>query len=299
MRYLITISLTFITVFSYSQVTDTLYISNQTVINVHFDSPITNDHFSAQGVQISATKDRKNLVMIARQPYFKDLNLIIETENAFYVFVLSFKTRLTKFFFPYDPSKAIYSKVEEIDDATLLKASQLSQANEQEISFPFDKDTQYEPGPEFRDFTNQELLETAKEVLKATQEYGSLAAKAKKLTCYVPNIFVHGDYLFFKMVLINDSNIPYDIKFTRWYSADNRNVFKNASDSDTDLIPESVLNDEVQYLPSNQSIEKVYVFKKFTLENNQKLYLNIKEKGGFRDLIIRILPEHILNSKPI
>lgn len=101
-----------------------------------------------------------------------------------------------------------------------------------------------------------------------------------KILFSVNNIHIHDDLLLFTFQLENDSRIPYDIDYIRYFIVDKKTAKLTAS-QETDQTP---LFTE-KYTPrieGKKVMKYVATFQKFTIPDDKVFRIEINEKGGGR-----------------
>jgi len=110
-------------------------------------------------------------------------------------------------------------------------------------------------------------------------------------------IFIHQEVLFFRLRLINRSEIPYDISQFSFYIRDNSQSKRTAS-QDLGLIPIFFAGDH-ERLSGKAKEDLVVALPKFTIPDHKALYIVLKEKNGGRLLRLRIRNKMLIRARVI
>jgi len=132
-------------------------------------------------------------------------------------------------------------------------------------------------------------------VLRQNRLFDDIGAPYKKITVELAGIWINGEYLYFKLLLSNDSNIPYDIVSTNLYIKE-KGFARKASTQPIEKKPFYVYTDSNR-IPAG-TIQKVYimVFEKFTISKNKKLMFEMIEMDGGRRLEFEVNKDFIIQA---
>lgn len=264
------IFLVLVTSFTAKSETDTIEVSFNKTIHVFFDSKVKYFDVGSPDVLIdSATNMVKLKAAILN---FPATNLTVLTENGYHHFILVYEE---------NPEKHIFH---------VGKAISLSQKKEEGQKGK--KDDQADKNDDFKTACLK-----AKDSKGGINDLGVVGRKTKFL---LRGIYVHDDNLYFVTEIQNASNIEYDIDFIRFVTRNNKILnSKKYAIQESVLEPLYVLNTEINTVAANSSVVKVFVFKKFTIASDKKLFLELWEKGGERQLNFSVDDADILNAKKL
>jgi len=132
-------------------------------------------------------------------------------------------------------------------------------------------------------------------VLRQKRLFDDIGAPYKKITVELAGIWISGEYLYFKLLMSNESNIPYDIVSTNLYIQE-KGFARKASTQPIEKKPFYVYTDSKRIPPG--SIQKAYimVFDKFTISKNKKLMFEMIEKDGGRRLEFEVNKDFIIQA---
>jgi len=269
---------------------DTLEVGLSTTVNLIFDSKIVKHHLGSgsyvennvqvQDVLIDYSGERMSLT--ARIEEFETTNLFVETENGFFDFVLVYKVWPSKRLFPIG-----------IESAQLQKKVKIS------------SDEQREKLVEVRSVKQRDTLAIlAKEVFdKSHVKNPDIGEIVDKMTYYVNGIYIDNEYLFIRVTIHNEGNIKFDLGLEAFYlkEVEGRSTKKTAKAAP---IPYDVLytfNEDVKVVNKKEKLTKVYVFKKFTIDEDRYFSVELweAEGKGKRNVELKIPGKEILSAKII
>lgn len=137
-----------------------------------------------------------------------------------------------------------------------------------------------------------------KKILQDNDSFQRKAIRYKTTYMYLKGIYVNKDKLYIKLAFENMSYIPYDFEYVGFYIKE-RKQRKNSTQEQVQLTPESVYPEtkETNTIKPNSSIEMVYTFPKFTIGHAKILLIDMIEKGGERNLSLKIDDSTLLKAK--
>lgn len=122
--------------------------------------------------------------------------------------------------------------------------------------------------------------------------------KQHKMTFLVRGIHVKDDKLFFHTEITNHSTINYDIDFLK-FNIKNTKRYKKTVFQETEMKPLFTSTNSENCIKSESTIQKVFVFDKFTVPDRKEFVIDLWEKDGDRNLAIAINGKSILDAKRI
>lgn len=176
---------------------------------------------------------------------------------------------------------------------------------------------------ELRVDEKKELFErVSKQVLDKENQRYDLGDSKHGLDFLITNLYIHEDYFFFKIIIENNKNIPYDINKIEVAQVPNKTSFRKNSGGQektkvlTDYqqideklreegsLTQGLINFRYIYnfrdrIEGKSRQEMVVVYKKFAFSNEEKLLVKLTEKGGYRDLQFFIQKSVIENIQKI
>ncbi|MET6999429.1 DUF4138 domain-containing protein [Chitinophaga defluvii] len=104
--------------------------------------------------------------------------------------------------------------------------------------------------------------------------------------------------LFFQFTVENQSQLPYELDFARCYIRDNRSSLRS-SDLEKEIKPLYVHQVEGNTISPQSQAQIVFAFDKFTIANNKHFSVEFFERGGDRNMRIKIKGKQILRVRPL
>lgn len=276
--------------FAFPQVTDTVDVAfNKTVILV-FSSNITDAEPGSGEVMVIKSKDGKKLKLRAGIHHFKETNLLVETENGLFAFILKYNETPADFFlFPEDAILA-YERENE-GKSIAAREGKLSENSESTVNNLKERDSpsrMKEDDAEANLRLFNQITEKSEAFLRYPQIFRSLAAIEGKITMIVSNMKANGDQIYILINLINDSSIPYEVNYWRFNVEESPGLFKSMTADPDPKQPVYQTSTFKNYLDANSSGKIVFVFDSFTFQKDENIAISVNEMHGDRDLEVKI-----------
>jgi conjugative transposon TraN protein len=258
---------------AFSQQTNVVSLTFNKTVHMFFPSDIS--YYDVGSDDILVQSQNEILKLAPKSNNFSETNLtVITSDNYCYSYLLQYKS---------DISELTYF----IKDSTGRKISSSSRNKINADSL--DKDSQ-----NLYNNTESSYIAVCREIIKKAPAYW-IGSTVKKVYLAMNNIYVHNDKLYFCVTVGNASNINYDIKYIKYYTVD-KNKLKKASNQEIEKIPIFSFN----YLPTIDARTNdhpiIFVFDKFTIDNDKKLYIDLGEKKGGRNIKINITQDLIIKA---
>lgn len=150
----------------------------------------------------------------------------------------------------------------------------------------------------FENTSNDKILETvAEKCLKQRKSIASVGERKNKLTCFLNNVHINNDVLYFTFEMINTSTLNMNIDFTKCFIKDKVTI-KNSPEQEIEMTP--ILSYKyLNVIESNTDNTFVLAFPKFTIPDKKKFEVEIFDKDGGRHLTFTVKDDLIINAKPI
>lgn len=265
------------------------------------------------GVAVTGNK----ILLQAKEPDFDETNLIVELEDgSFYAFNLIYNNGAKKFFYTYGEEQALY-KTGEKQNSTQETAksgngkkagAQTSKTNTSPTNSTLSK-TEIDKKTE-----STISLEMVCKALASSPDYiKRIGILDKKMMLYVGGIYIIDNRLYFKVNIKNYSTIPYDINYGEFIT---KNITKGLKGGSAQAERKKILamyNPSTGFVMNDRSdsiyetsfgvitgkgeLTLIYVFDKFTISADKKLFIDLWEKNGDRSLELPIESAEILNAK--
>ena len=204
---------------------------------------------------------------------FEETNLtVITVDNICYSYLLRYNkdiSRLT-YFIGDSLGKRINSSVRE---------KMFSDSVQKEVS---------------RSNTESTYISVSREIIKKAPAYW-IGSTIKKTYLAINNIYIYQDKLYFVMSVGNTSSINYDISYIKFYIVDKKKL-KKASRQEVEKTPIFSFNSFETISAGTGDHPIIFVFDKFTIDNDKKLSIELGEKNGGRNISIDINQDLIIKA---
>jgi hypothetical protein len=126
----------------------------------------------------------------------------------------------------------------------------------------------------------QQLASGKRKDVAAHEKTGGVKAWINKLS-------LAGNRIFIRLDVRNRSNLPYGIDFVRFYIRDRKTVDRMAT-HEQEIVPlYSNLHNHTGIV-KGQEVAKVFAFKRFSLADDEALFIEVYERSGNRNLYLQI-----------
>jgi conjugative transposon TraN protein len=110
----------------------------------------------------------------------------------------------------------------------------------------------------------------------------------------VKGIYVKDDIIYYQLQIINKSQIDYDLDFLHFYLSDKKKVKRTAFQENQ--ISPVITAGNTKCIKANSNSIIVVGIKKFTIPNGRQLVIDIHEKDGGRNLIMKVENKKIIHA---
>lgn len=132
------------------------------------------------------------------------------------------------------------------------------------------------------DMDNKKQIYYGAELAYHERKKVNYSEKQNGITLAVTGIYIHNDLMQYRIKIINDTDISYDIDQFRFFIRDQKKVKRTASQ---ELELTAVLPYKFkEHVPGKSELQFVYVLPKFTIPDNKNLIVEMIEKSGGRHL---------------
>ncbi|MDF7813918.1 conjugative transposon protein TraN [Hymenobacter sp. YC55] len=118
---------------------------------------------------------------------------------------------------------------------------------------------------------------------------------ANQLSLRAGSVGYQNETLFFPLHIANKSNVTYDIDFVKFYIQDKK-VAKRTAEQALEIAPIYVYNGAQKKVDAQGKLEKVFIFKKFTIPDKKQLVIELYEKGGGRNIKLTLANSDLLKA---
>lgn len=137
-------------------------------------------------------------------------------------------------------------------------------------------------------------------LIKSENYIFTLGTINKKMELAVVGIYVDELYLYVETYIYNSADINYDIELISFFingKGENRRI-KTAVQKEN-LTPIFIKNGGVKTIERQMGIAQVFVFKKFTIDMDKELAIELNENNGDRNLITHLRANDIIDAKNV
>jgi conjugative transposon TraN protein len=253
-----------------------LFVSDQKTTHLVFPFPVTYVDLGSSGIIAAKATGAENIVRVkAAKVQFSETNMtVLTSDGKLYSFLVNYAR---------DPKvlslnlaantgggraerPAASSSPERPSGAAILSNSPIAQGNLDEYS--------------------QQVLSKKKSVANES---------ANQLTLKAGQVGYREETLFFPLHMTNKSNVTYDIDFIKFYIQD-KQVAKRTAEQAIELQPIYVYNSTNKKIESKNTVDQVFIFKKFTIPDKKQLVVELYEKGGGRNIKVKMSNDNLLNA---
>lgn len=263
-----------ITTYSQSEVTDTILVSLDHNMYLIFDDDVK---VMKGSNEIEVIEKDNKIVIMAKIEDFYETNLFVEVKNEFFMFIIKYEPKPTKFIYNYQ---------------TKNKTKPIS------VSKDFSKENKNLKIEKEKDSLKTIFKDIEKKVNSKKQNVKSLYLDSYGFKGIITNIYAHNNYIVLKLYIENGSNIKYNVDFLGFTIYTKRkNVLQNNSTEEYSIKKQFPFkDDDLSILEPNKKYEQVYIFDKFTIEKKKNLVFEITEINGDRRLKINIPYQYIIKA---
>jgi hypothetical protein len=292
MRCLLYISFWFITLSCFGQKKevkiDTVLVSFTRVSSILFESPILGYDCGTPDSSVYIQYVNRRVKILANIERFEPTNLIVETENAFYEYLLMYNSTTKKSFHVAELDDAVHVK-NDPELAELVNKKEEDKAQAVEIK-----------RLSVLDSVNNYFSEQSQKIARKNNSFVNVGILGKRMELSVAGIYTDDLYVYFKVTLTNRSNIRYDLEYMNFaIITKGKRKRRKSAEQETQLISVHVFNDQVNQLLRNESITRIYAFQKFTFDKNRELIIEAWEKDGNRNLKLSVDYKNLLGAQRI
>jgi hypothetical protein len=275
-----------------TQYLDTIYISPQKTLIVAFTNNQKISFLNMDCNQISneIINDNTAIALKLKTPSkgFEETNVVINANDKYYGYVIRYVPQQREIVHYLDPSNSLekQAKFRIANLPSSPTASGLMQNNGSTKTILASNKIQHV----FDSVSNVILERTDESDGKFTYQTGD--CKLSLLSTHV-----YQDKIYFAVRITNRSSISYDIDFIK-FGTKFINKSKNQAIQETEISPIYEYNSHISKVQSDNTVEKVFVFEKFTIDKKTKKFkVEAWEKNGERPLIVFYPSNKITNAE--
>lgn len=147
------------------------------------------------------------------------------------------------------------------------------------------------------DMTETEMEKYASQIANAKRSIRFVKESKYKIDLLLHGIYIKDNVMFYHFRIRNESNIPYDVDFLRFYIEDRQKVKRTASQQ-VDVKPVYVYGND-KTIKGKSTKDVVYALGKFTIPDAKRLVIEIFEMNGGRNLSLAIKNKAIVNARVV
>ena len=274
MRQILFILTVLICIFVQAQTTetlDTIYANDSKNVALFFPEPIRQGITGSENFVFTYNREKEQYFGLLQAQPGKESNLLVINRNgSIFSYIVRYKAQLSKlnYFIPMTSSIG--------NEKPIVTDSILAETFEKKI----DNSTYY-----YQKFCSY--------LLDRRQYLGRHTRRNNGVIMRLENIVFDKEELYFVIQIRNNSTLDYDLNFLN-LSIETRQ--KGKKKSLQRLYQEPIFK---HHLPSkivvNETVRFIYVMPKFSLSNDRRVVLELNEKGGERNIQMKISHKYINN----
>ncbi len=279
---------------AFSEKVDTIEVAFDKTVFLYFDAGIKGDPDLGHPDLIGEVKGSKLSLRSAVGKGFPETNVFVETETGAYVFVCVYKKL---------PKKLLY-QISTEEAAIVFSNQEKVYENGKEVSDNAGKGVKdiFENGSKKGAIAmdwKKNLIKDSEYILSKRNEEHEIGVQSNKLIFSLGNMFVNDKYMYFKVDMKNLSYIKYDIDFLKFVVRNKKGSIRKNAVQDEEKIPAFVYNNEIKVVDGKESISKVFVFEKFTMDPKESFHFEIWEVLGDRKVEFKISSNKVLSMRKL
>jgi conjugative transposon TraN protein len=134
----------------------------------------------------------------------------------------------------------------------------------------------------------------ARDILDNPGNMRGIADRSWGVISKVKGIYVKDDIIYYQLQIINKSPIDYDLDFLHFYLSDKKKV-KRTAFQENQILP-VITAGNTKCIKANSNSIIVVGIKKFTIPNGRQFVIDIHEKDGGRNLIMKVGNKKIIHA---
>jgi hypothetical protein len=277
-----------------------LYSTSNKNTTLFFSNPIKNGIVGNENFTFGYNKENYGKIGILKSTPGEESNLLVITENGnIFSFIIRYKKDIDKINYFINDSLAIGN-----ESGNVYKESPVKKLNQrvEKIITPKISDVSISEAVTVNSYEKDE--EESKDATKLYEKiclgeidkpifYNRIYGTKDKITVKLKNIRYLKNELYLTVILKNESTLDYDINYLNFYIT-SRNKKKNTA-SQTIPYKSKYIHNLPTKIKAGQNIEVVYVYQKFSINENKILLIEMTEDNGERIVKLEI-PNTFINN---
>ncbi len=132
----------------------------------------------------------------------------------------------------------------------------------------------------------QEIASFSEMALHEKRGKANVSESAYGIRLEITGLYIHGDLIYYRVMVINATPISYDIGGLRFFVRDQKRSKRTAS-QEVEILPMSA-HPEVNKIAAFSQALVVYALPKFTIPDKKKLIVELTEASGGRHLQLKL-----------
>lgn len=280
-----------------------IYCTSSKNTNLFFSSAIKSGIVGNSNFTFGYSSSGNSKIGILKATPGAESNLLVITENGnIYSFIVRYKAEITMLNYFVKDNMAIGNESgavifndgtgENLREEKVASTKNLPEVNSKTVDAI--KVNNYETSSEESSpkDTNSFQANANKEIEKHIF-YNRIYGSKDKITIKLKNICYIENELYFSLILKNDSTLDYDINYLNFYVI-SRNKNRNTVAQTIPYEAMYIHNNPTRISAKNET-EVVFVYKKFTINENKLLLVELTEDNGERTIKLEI-PNSFINN---
>ena len=271
-RYILTSIISCVFVLAYAQekiILDTIYANDQQNVALFFPEPIRQGITGSDNFIFTYNRDKEQYFGLLQATPGKESNLLVINRNgAIFSYIVRYKEQLSKLNYFITTSSSI--------------------GNEKPSSnLPI-------IGKEVNSVSKSDYyLRACNYLVQRKQSFKNLQKRNEGIELSIKNIVFDKEELYFVLQIKNTSTLDYDLNFLE-ISIQTKQKGKKKSLQRIYQKPLFVYNRPTK-IAENETVRMVYVLPKFSLSNDRRVVIELKENNGERNLELKASHKYINN----
>lgn len=208
---------------------------------------------------------------------FYETNLFIWTDAGYYFsFLIDYKNDIKTFFYVIENGKAIYGKPKVANSLTNKTDYNKPERTKRPIS-----------------------VDSVCSLLVGERDYlYNIGSWSDKMELLVGGIYVDEKNIYIETWLDNSGDVRYDVDVISFFiQGKGAKKWKKTAVIKEHIIPNYIYNDAVKSINGRSSLSYVFVFDRFTIDEDKKLVVGFYELNGARNMEAVIRAKNIINAR--
>ncbi|GFD80172.1 conjugative transposon protein TraN [Tenacibaculum sp. Mcav3-52] len=252
-------------------VLDTIYANDTKNVALFFPEPIRQGITGSDNFVFTYNREKEQYFGLLQAKPGKNSNLLVVSKNgSIFSYIVSYKKQLSKLNYFIPLSSSIGNEKPIIPDSIQVVSTEEN----------IDNRTYY-----YQKFCSY--------LLNSNQRVGRIKKRTQGIVLTIENIVFDKEELYFVMRIENNSSMDYDLNFLN-LSIETRQKGKRKSLQR--LYQEPIYKHLLlSKIVEGKMVRLVYVMPKFSLSNERRVILELNEKGGERNIELKISHRYINN----